>query len=273
MTNLQQSSFHDLLPPNLKNAETRSISYAADRQFEKLAAKILKTLIYADIMTIDEWLCDFLALIFNIRVYDTAFPLNTKRRLIQAARRNSSRKGTAKAVSDIVGTIHSGAQVEAWFQYSGDPYCFRITVDTTDTGIDDEAYDKLLYYIDDYKALRSHLDGITVNLQSKCVTVIAGAAITGDYAVIVPPVPKGKTESKTAIGGATLAGTIAVLHPGIQDVCKAVFAPAVPAACIAGDICVLFPPPPLKTAIRLSAGFTGAVVAGERVIIKPKEDL
>lgn len=269
MTNLRDSRFYDLLPPNLQDANTAALSFAVDRQLREFIDYIPTVLIYANIMGISEKLCDLLAMIFSIRAYNVEFPLDTKRRLIQIALKTSSKKGTASSVREVIGTIHGGAKIEEWFDYGGDPYWFKITVDTTKQGIGEHDYEKLIENVDAYKSIRSHMDGITVNLKSDGITSYGGATIAGEHDTLTPEQRKETAKQHMATSAAGILGVISVEHPHVQEVCRGALHSSVGAAYAAGIMSVHHPPVEhiCRAALRQSAGY--ACIAGDVAVYRP----
>lgn len=269
MTDLHNSRFYDLLPPNLQDANTAALSFAVDHQLREFIDYIPTVLIYANIMGISEKLCDLLAMIFSIRAYNVEFPLDTKRRLIQIVLKTSSKKGTASSVQEVIGAIHGGAKIEEWFDYGGDPYRFKITVDTTKQGIGEHDYEKLIENVDAYKSIRSHMDGITVNLKSEGITSYGGATIAGEHDTLTPEQRTETVKQHMATGAAGILGVISVEHPLVQDVCSGALHSVVRAACVAGIMSVHHPPAQYicRAALHQSVGY--ACIAGDVAVCRP----
>lgn len=163
MTNLLNSSFFELLPPNLKDVEAKCLSAALDQQTRDLVAYGIQRLqIYGNIMKIDDKMADHLALTFDILSYKTTLPLEKKRLLVKNALLNYSRLGTKAAVEDAATIVHSETKIKEWFEYGAAPYFFRIRTDTSGIPINQNQLEELVETVLDYKNLRSWLDEIRI---------------------------------------------------------------------------------------------------------------
>ena len=149
---------------------------------EALGAAVDKTLdytdgsqIYTQLDTAPEIILDALAVNWKIDWYDMSFTLEQKRRTIKTALTVRRIMGTTAAVKLQVDAIYPGAAVEEWFQYGGEPGCFRVLVDLPDEGITKEEYRRLHNGVEITKNLRSHLDVINIGRTSEGILQVGGA--------------------------------------------------------------------------------------------------
>lgn len=106
----------------------------------------------------------WLAWTFGVDFWDPNWPEATKRSVIKAAPEVHRKKGTVYALKKAIDALNYGAQVTEWFQYSGEPYRFRVSIDAplneefhTDTA-------RALYRTAiASKNVRSYLDSVRVN--------------------------------------------------------------------------------------------------------------
>lgn len=243
MSKLIESSIYDLLPPNLQDAESKALSAAFNAEFRPLVQYIQqKTQIYSNVSQLDESVCDMLALIFDIHAYDQTFDIETKRDLVQGAIIASLYKGTALAVQRVISAVHGGAKLDEWFDYGGDPFMFKIFVDTNRKGISINDYDKLMDNIDAYKSARSVLEGITVNLKAQAQVVFGSAASAGDTAKILPDIPESiKAQGQMVFGGAASAGDTTKILPDIPESINQNGTITVGSSELSGEAAVVFP--------------------------------
>jgi P2-related tail formation protein len=68
--------------------------------------------------------------------------------------------GTKGAVETALGAVYPGSHIKEWFEYGGEPYHFKLTVDVTDSGVALAQYQAIIYRLQYYKNMRSHLDGV-----------------------------------------------------------------------------------------------------------------
>jgi phage tail P2-like protein len=223
MSKLIESSIYDLLPPNLQDAESKALSAAFNAEFRPLVQYIQqKTQIYSNVSQLDESVCDMLALIFDIHAYEQTFDIETKRDLVQGAIIASLYKGTALAVQRVISAVHGGAKLDEWFDYGGDPFMFKIIVDTNRKGISINDYDKLMDNIDAYKSARSVLEGITVNLKAQGQMAFGSTTAAGDAARILPEIPVSINPKGTITAGSSeLSGESAVIFPQVDNTIQA----------------------------------------------------
>lgn len=217
MTDLRNSRFYDLLPPNLQDANALALSYAVDRQMRQLVEYVPITLILAQVDGLNAALCDHLAQAMDVQAYSINFPLEVKRGLIRVALQASSKKGTAGAVREVLGVIHGGARVEEWYQYGGQPYRFRVEVDLS-AGGSTALTDEILSQVDAYKNTRSHLDGIDYFTLCETPAYAAAWPVIGNYLIAFPAMPEDVLkEDKVSAAAYPRVGTTLTISDGKEE--------------------------------------------------------
>ena len=116
--------------------------------------------IYDRIDDLPEEVLDGLAYDFKIDWYDYDYNITTKRRLLKSSFDVHRHLGTRQAVETAVQAVFPYSIVQEWFEYGGDPYCFRLVVNTTDHEDQEILGDGFFRAVTMYKSFRSHLDGI-----------------------------------------------------------------------------------------------------------------
>jgi P2-related tail formation protein len=71
---------------------------------------------------------DELAIEQQTPYYKQSFPLATRRALLANTGKINSIKGTKTAIEQTIRLVFGSATVEEWFEYSGDPFHFRVLV-------------------------------------------------------------------------------------------------------------------------------------------------
>lgn len=137
-----------------------SLATAAAKAFADIDAELDGFIIYANIDNISEELCDILAKDLAVDWYDYDFSLTEKRNLIKTALYVHRHIGTVGAVEAGISAIYEDSNVEEWFNYSGEPYHFKIMIDSTYQGTDQAKYDSVMAKMRLYKNLRSVLDAV-----------------------------------------------------------------------------------------------------------------
>ncbi len=147
----------ELTPPSIR--ELQHLVDTFDESFEELKRHIINVLIYPRIDEIeDEKLLDLLAWQFHIEGYEQAQTIQEKRNLIKNAIELHRYKGTPYAVKKVFQALGLDATLQEWFDYDGDPYKFKVLVQSIIQ--DEDIYIRLIKLINEYKNVRSWLDAI-----------------------------------------------------------------------------------------------------------------
>lgn len=112
-----------------------------------------------------EWLLDELAWEYGLSWYDTAAPIEVKRRLIQSATYVKKHLGTVGAVERTISDYFGDGEVEEWFNYGGEPYMFRVR--TTNIRINDDLAGLFRMALNATKNVRSHLEAIVIDQRAQ----------------------------------------------------------------------------------------------------------
>lgn len=114
----------------------------------------------SDFDEMPEWRLDEMAWEYNI-LYDYSADIEIKRNWIKNALQFYSLYGTAEGIVKYLEAAFDSASVDEWFDYSGDPYHFRVNT-TGEWSEDAEAWARKS--IEAVKNVRSVLDTITFNV-------------------------------------------------------------------------------------------------------------
>lgn len=134
------------------------------------AEETKKNIIYANIEELSETWLDVLAYDLHVDWYDYDYPIEAKRAIIRDSVRVHQKLGTKAAVEMALGGIHPQSEIEEWFDYDGEPFRFRIVLDTTQSRVAAD-YDEIVRTVDIYKRLTAHLDGLYYQ-GSICVVIM-----------------------------------------------------------------------------------------------------
>lgn len=145
--------------------------------------------IYPAIDRLDERLLDILAYDFKVDWWDADYSLEEKRRTLKDSWRVHKLLGTKAAVETAISAIYPITTVEEWFDYGGEPYHFRLRINTTDDSIHSEKQRRVLEQVNYYKNIRSHMDGVNYFMQAAPAKAAAGGAALGRYVRIGVDVP------------------------------------------------------------------------------------
>ncbi|MFZ5548073.1 MAG: phage tail protein I [Pseudomonadota bacterium] len=165
-----------LLPPSATEL-LRQLSLAAERA-TSLPVEIR-----------DEWspqrcashMLPWLAWAFGVEEWDVTWTDAQKRAAITSALAIKRTKGTIGAVVSTVEGMGLGAQVVEWFNQepAGAPYTYDLIVTAEQAGFTQQQLDLLLALIERTKNVRSHLDELLLQVQSRTTLYTAGAPLLG----------------------------------------------------------------------------------------------
>lgn len=184
---LYDAQITDGLPRILADQEwVRALSKALSTVHQKTMEFAVHSQIYTAIDTVPEIVLDALAVNLKIDWYRTGCSIEEKRRIVKTAIDVRRRMGTAYAVRMQADAIYQGTAVEEWFQYNGTPGCFRVSVNTGEKGLTLEDLDQIAQGIENCKNVRSHLDRISIDYETKNTAVCAAYTVTSEVIEIWP---------------------------------------------------------------------------------------
>jgi len=191
MKKLSTITLLDLLPPNFKTkAHSHALSAALDAAFQEIVSYSENVKVYADIDNLNEAGLDSLAMQWKIKGYKDSLPPANKRQLVKSGLLYQLFLGTAKVIKDKARAIYNGeAIVSEWFEYGGEPYLFKVDIETTN-GIDLEKIAEMEQFIDENKNARSHLEGIHARLRHNIRLGLGSTAQDEEFLHVMPHLKK-----------------------------------------------------------------------------------
>lgn len=75
--------------------------------------------------------------------------------------------GTAKALKTALKAFYENSKILEWFEYEGEPYHFKLELDSQSEPISDDGFLKANTLINEHKNVRSVCDGISASMISK----------------------------------------------------------------------------------------------------------
>ena len=121
---------------------------------------------------------DELAWQFNALEYDPSLPRSTKVQLVESAILNNKQRGTVAAVERIATQIFGDAWIEEWFNYSGEPYHFK--VHTSNVSVGDQEAAQFAAVIASAQNVRSVLESVIVETVEQMNLNFGGVIHTAD---------------------------------------------------------------------------------------------
>jgi phage tail P2-like protein len=120
--------------------------------------------VYLNLDSLPEEIIDELAWQFHVDFYDVGSDVVAKRKLVQDCILIHRKKGTPFAVKKLILDVFGTAELKEWFDYSGDPYTFRVAVDySPEVATDITRFHNL---VDSVKNIRSKLEAIELTFRT-----------------------------------------------------------------------------------------------------------
>lgn len=94
--------------------------------------------------------------------------------------------GSVYYLEQMLNIFDKEVSVKEWFSYSGQPYYFKVEVQSSNKSIDAKFYEDLEKQILKYKNVRSVLDVIVINLKTNLKEKYAMATLTGEDIEVLP---------------------------------------------------------------------------------------
>lgn len=135
--------------------------------------------IYNRIDLLQEDLLDILAQDLKVDWYDTNYTLEEKRRIIKGCFRVHRLKGTKAAVEEGLRAVYPDTVVQRWWEYDGEPYHFRLQINSTFEQVDRAKHEKIMERLGYYKSLRDVLDEVEYRDAGAVAGAFAVAACMG----------------------------------------------------------------------------------------------
>lgn len=208
MIDLKHISLLDVMPPNLlQDEKVKAAAKSLDSELQTVTEQIKHCLLLARLDDLDEKTIDELAWQYHVDFYQPlGMSLESKRDLVRKSIETHRLKGTPYAVEQVVSAAFNRSSVQEWFEYGGDPYRFKITT----SGFKDKnsTAEHLMKAINSVKNTRSHLDGITIDInpdkdleKNKLKYSVGIVNITaGKKQINLPNVPDCQQKIYTSIG-------------------------------------------------------------------------
>jgi len=161
---------------------TQAICAAITPELQQIANPIVKTIILARIDDLPVEILDELAHELHIEWYDANASIDVKRNLIKNSDKVHRYLGTPFAVEQVVQDYFGDGEVEEWFDYSGQPFYFRVL--TENSAVTGELADQFSKAVDKVKNLRSRLEAVIVTMSGEMNAYFGNVLQTGDYVTI-----------------------------------------------------------------------------------------
>lgn len=180
---IQTVPLEQSLPPALCYDERIvALAAAVAKQLRKHAELIPVVIgIFYRLGELDETMLDILAGDMHVDWYDYNGTVEEKRKLIRNNVAIHRGMGTVAELRDVIESLHGDCAIEEWFEYGGEPYHFRVSLDIVDA---EQAIDqrRIIEAVKMYKPVRAHLEDEALAYRGTtdlCLSVSAGYAVFG----------------------------------------------------------------------------------------------
>ena len=178
MNNLTAENMLSTLPSVLKaDSSTEALAeVTADAIVQRIDENQVG-MVYISIDIQEEELLDILAKDFKVDWWSADYSLEEKRDILKKSWHVHRLLGTKAAVESAISSVYGSAHVEEWFEYGGEPYHFRVLIDSEETMADSDKLKTVISKIIYYKNLRSELDDINFDQVQELPTRYIGRAV------------------------------------------------------------------------------------------------
>lgn len=135
--------------------------------------------LYDRIDRLAETVLDILARDLKVDWYDANYSLEEKRATIRGCFRVHRMKGTKAAVEEGLRAVYPDTVVKRWFEYGGEPYHFRLLINSTFERVDKVKHEMVMERLEFYKSLRDVLDEIEYRDAGAVAVAFAVTACVG----------------------------------------------------------------------------------------------
>lgn len=164
MKTIDEIKLKEILPSSLQDEKLLAIAKGIDKVLKRINSKIPKCYIYKNMDITYPAVIDELFWEWHVDYYSEGLSLEKKIKLIKNSYITHMRKGTKWAVENMLDDILNGYSLIEWFEYGGNPYCFKILTENEIPNAVTLA--KITKAVNITKNKRSHFEGV---VQSKTI--------------------------------------------------------------------------------------------------------
>lgn len=156
---LSNADIMKLIPGFMRNDEAiQALAKAVNSLITEHGSRIDRMRLWDKIDELDHAELDELAWELNIDWYSSALELQRKRDTIKVSDQVHSKRGTKRAVEQLISAYFGPGYVREWFEYDANPFNFVVL--TTNRHITDANFQEFIRIAKEAKSVRSHLEGV-----------------------------------------------------------------------------------------------------------------
>ncbi len=185
MIKLPDGELRDLLPSSMKNSvDMICYSYTLKKAAERLLFYEKTAMVQNFVDSLPEMVLDVLADELCSPYYYDHMDLDDKRKIIKNTLRWHLRTGTVGALDHLLKLLYGNTiSISEWFEYGGNPYCFRILFNIIDYASD---VLEVVRAIQLWKRCSAHLDSVIYKYTTRGNVGIKSYTKFGDSIKVKP---------------------------------------------------------------------------------------
>lgn len=179
MIRFEDGELLNLLPVSMANdIETQCISYALQRQIQRIIYHASRTRTVAMIDLLPETVLDVLAAELRTPYYQEDMDIDTKRNIIKRTLLWHTRAGTPSAVEELIEVVFGEGSIVEWFNYDEPPYTPATFDIITNAQMTEDMAEYFLSIILRVKNTRSHIRRILVTRKMEMDERVGAGVVT-----------------------------------------------------------------------------------------------
>ena len=168
------------------DAFTRNLFEIIVEELYEAAVEVPMLHLMANLEKQSDDVLDHLAWQFHVDFYDAKFERHKKIAVIRNAYQSHKYKGTPYALDLVFDSLGLDGHITEWFEDDANPYTFKANINVFDVGINEETYKMFERLIRHYKNVRSWLEEIIINLNSRNQIYVGSTLEVGHTLTIYP---------------------------------------------------------------------------------------
>lgn len=178
MINVRDVTISDLLPYTMKTPKNIALSKAFGEMTRYLYDTLQSVVFWADIKTASDMLLNSMAAEIDCPFYENGMSIEQKRELIEVSDIYNSRTGTTSAVDKLIAAAFKNGNIQEWYEYGGNPYCFKINMDSELSKSEMNDFNYFFSMLRKIKNARSKLEVINISKDLPTSDLYSAGVIT-----------------------------------------------------------------------------------------------
>lgn len=208
MNKLDEFNMADILPTSIEEDENiQALAEIFTYEVLQLVPSINRLLLLPNLSKLPDAVLDHLAWQYHVDFYEQASTRHEKEQLIYQSLAWHRKKGTVGIVEDMAKLLTDYAEVTEYWDYDGEPYHFKITIESNENYDTDEVK-RVVNAIEQVKNARSWLDGIEFRRFYEPKIYVGGRTAFSNTEITVPVKRVNDITNKMSYGGRIALQTV-----------------------------------------------------------------